>query len=493
MKRLAQLLAVLLMVLAVLPLAAEGQKESSDSQEIVELIWYLPGGSGFPYDSEAEKEIYSKLNAMLERDLGIRVDIRATGGFGEYKETMPLTMAAGEKYDIVWTSHWCNDFMDAAGDGYYAGLDELLPEYAPTIWKDTKDALESTRVDGEIRGVWNQQIAAKTSNVLALESLIEEFGWDLSEIKEAKDLEPLLEQVKQEKPDMIPFSMRKPLAEYMTPDLGYAEVGILTELLAVRMDDESCTVFNLLEDPGFLDYIELAREWNRKGYVPKDGLTYNNDQWNQMVNSGRVALRCHNTWIPGKERVPTGFGDAWIQQPFEGPSVMQGGNITSTINAINSRSEYKKEAVQLLEYLWTHPEAYNLLVWGVEGEHYNMEGAFMTPLQESGYYTNIPWVFGNTFISHIRQGENPEANEKIYQLNQKAEKSPLMGFALDMDPIKTEVAMVSSVKEQYHKSVVGGYVGDGEYDAYLSALKQAGIDQLLDEIQKQIDAWLAAK
>ena len=133
---------------------------------------------------------------MLERDLGITVDIKATGGFGEYKETMPLAMAAGEKFDLVWTASWCNNFMDSASDGYYAGLDELLPQYAPTIWKDTKDALNATRVNGEIRGVWSQQIAAKTSNFSLLQSMIDKYGWDVSSIKEVEDLEPILADIK---------------------------------------------------------------------------------------------------------------------------------------------------------------------------------------------------------------------------------------------------------------------------------------------------------
>jgi len=280
---------------------ATGQDEQSSSDKPVELIWYIPGGSGFPYAAADEQEVYSAINEMLKRDLGITVDVRATGGFGEYKETMPLAMAAGEKFDVVWTAHWCNNFMDAASDGYYAGLDELLPEYAPTIWKDTKDALESTRVNGEIRGVWSQQIAAKTSNFFLLEGMIDKYGWDVDSIKELKDLEPILAQVKAEEPDMIPLSMRKPIPMWMTQDLGYGEVGILSELLAIRMDDKSCKVFNLIEDPGYVQYIDIARDWYAKGFIPTDGLTYNNDQWQQMVNSGKVAVKLHN--FQGKLRL----------------------------------------------------------------------------------------------------------------------------------------------------------------------------------------------
>ncbi|MBF9014602.1 MULTISPECIES: ABC transporter substrate-binding protein [unclassified Oceanispirochaeta] len=493
MKRMASALICLIFLVAALPVMAGGQGEDGAAAEAVELVWYVPGGSGFPYGPDDEKEVYAQLNNMIQRDLGFSVDIRATGGFGEYRETMPLAMAAGEDFDLVWTSSWCNNFMDAASDGYYAGLDELLPEYAPTIWKDTRDALESTRMNGEIRGVWSQQIAAKTSNVFLRESMIEKYGWDLDSIKEVEDLEPLLTQIKREDPDLIPLSMRKPLPEWMIYDLGYGDLGVLVDLLAIRLDDKSCQVFSLIEDPGYKNKIELARDWYAKGFIPKDGLTYNMDQWNQMVNAGKVGMKLHNTWIPGKDRVTTAFDDTWVQIPFDGPSVMQGGNIVSTLNAVSARSEHQVEAVRLLEYLWTNEEAFNLLAWGIEGTHYNLKGDFIEPLQDGGYYANIPWVFGNTFISYLREGENPEANEMIYKLNQDAVKSPLMGFSLDMDSIKTLVATVSSVHEQYYKAVCGGYVGDDVYEEYVAALKQAGIDELIEGIQDQIDSWTASK
>jgi len=172
---------------------------------------------------------------------------------------------------------------------------------------------------------------------------------------------------------------------------------------------------------------------------------------------------------------------------------MAGSGITATLNAVSSQSKHQVEAVKVLEYFWTNEKAYNLLTWGIEGKHYSLDEGFMTVNQDAGYYTNIPWVFGNTFISHLRTGENPEANALIYNLNQDAEKSPLMGFVLDLEPIKNDVAALTSVVEQYNTAVVGGYMGEDLYNEYQSALNAAGIDRVITGIQSQIDAWAAAK
>jgi len=466
---------------------ADGTKETT---EMPELIWYFPGG---PFTDSAP--VYEALNELFVRDLGFTVDFKPSGGFGEYRETMPLSMAAGDKFDLVWTSSWCNSFLDAATDGLYAPLDDLLQEYAPTIWNDTADSLEATRVNGKIRAVWAQQIAAYTTVVKPRVEMIEEFGWDVSSVKSIRDIEPFLDEIKSAYPDIIPLSTRYPLGYWLTPYLGIASVGIpaIDTVIGVRVDDETVTVFNLMEDPEFITTIELAREWYLKGYIASDGLTYTDDQWTQMSNSGKIGIDVHNTWNPGSEVIQMPFG-RYLQIPI-GQSYQNTANITSTLNAVSAVSEYREEAVQLLEYLWKSPEAYNLLVWGLSGEHYEeLGGGYINPDPDSGYYTNSPWVFGNTFISYLREGQNPESSTLTYELNQNAAKATVMGFVPDMDDIQVLAASVGTVKNQYFNAVLGGYMDPAEeLPKFQAALKQAGIDTLIEELQSQVDDWLMTK
>lgn len=485
-----KIILVLMMVLMVSSLFAAGEAESADA-EMPELIWYVPGG---PYtDSEV---VYEALNEMFARDLGITVEFKPSGGFGEYRETMPLAMAAGDKFDLVWTASWCNSFLDASTDGLYAPLDDLLVEYAPTLWKDTGDSLEAARVDGKIRGVWAQQIAAYTSNVHLREPMIDEFGWDITSIEKIQDIEPYLAEIKAAYPDLVPLSTRQVIAAWMEPFMGIATLGITAtdSVVGVRVKDESVTIFNKLEDPEFLSYISLARDWYLKGYIAKDGLTYTNDQWTQMKNSGNIGIDMHNTWVPGSETVSQPYGENTILVPF-GESYQNTANITSTLNAVSAVSDYKVEAAKLLEYLWTSAEAYNTLVWGLPGKHYEELGdGFIKPNPDSGYYTNTPWVFGNTFISYLKEGQNPDATAMIYELNQNAKKATIMGFVPNLEDIQVQAASIGAVKEQYLNAVAGGYMDPAvELPKFQAALEQAGIDAYIEDLQVQVDAWLKTK
>jgi len=63
-----------------------------------------------------------------------------------------------------------------------------------------------------------------------------------------------------------------------------------------------------------------------------------------------------------------------------------------------------------------------------------------------------------------------------------------------MEPIKSLLASVSAANDQYRLAVLGGYVDpETELPKYIDALKQSGIDELIEQVQAQIDAWKAGK
>jgi len=490
MKRIALVLAALL---AAASLFAAGQTDTPQTaKEATSLVWYLPGGGTFPYPDA--KEVYAALNDMFKKDLNVTVEFKIPGAFGEYNKTMPLIMAAGEKMDIIWTSSWCNNFIQAANDGLYAGLDDLLPKYAPTIWKDTKDSLEAARVNGKIMGVWSQQIAAYTSNFIVYEHHVKKYGWDVKAVKNIRQIEPFLADIKKSEPELIPLSTRGSVASWQHPYLGICGVGVLAGLLAVRVDDKQCKVFANVKDPEYVEYIKLAWDWYKKGYIAKDGLTYKNDQWAQLRANGKIAIDMHNTWKPGQEGGMDSLKQPHFQVPY-GQSIQDKTNIISTLNSVSSRSKYQVDAVKLLEYMWTNKKAYNTLCWGIEGKHFTTVKPDVIKVDpKSGYYVNAPWVFSNNFNSYVFEGQDPKSFAAAYNLNQSARKATIMAFNLDLEPIKSLVASVQAVSDQYSIAVLGGYVDpDVELPKFIKALEAAGLNDVQAMVQKQIDSWLAKK
>jgi putative aldouronate transport system substrate-binding protein len=67
-----------------------------------------------------------------------------------------------------------------------------------------------------------------------------------------------------------------------------------------------------------------------------------------------------------------------------------------------------------------------------------------------------------------------------------------MGFSFDQEPVKTEVAAVQNVMAQYRKALENGASDPVTIlPEYQAKLRAAGLDKIIAEKQKQLDAWAA--
>lgn len=85
---------------------------------------------------------------------------------------------------------------------------------------------------------------------------IEKYNWDVSKVTALTDLEPLLEQVKDDV--TIPFNPSS-FKVY-----NYDTFSFITDYAGVRQDDLS-EIINIIETDEFKDHIDLMRDWAEKG------------------------------------------------------------------------------------------------------------------------------------------------------------------------------------------------------------------------------------
>ncbi len=484
------LIAALLVLATATPLFAAGQRDAAVAED-EPLIWYVPGGGGYPYTEADERDVYAAFNDLLERDLGTTVEINVQGSFGEYDERMPLILASGEYMDILWTAVWSNDFLQNASDGFYAGLDDLLEEYGKDILADIREQLEATRVDGQIRAIWSQQIAAYNSVFSVRMDLVEKYGWTPEAVQSLADIEPWLADVRDNERELIPFGPGSEAWKLIQPYYGIGSLGFLDGVIGVRVAEAEPEVINLIQTPEFREWTNLMYSWQTQGFIPEDGLTYTRDQWAQFMNQARLAFSHHNTYNPQlAEREVAGV----MTKTYRiGEPMTLTSNITNTLHAVHSRSVQKEKAVEMLNWLWTNSEAYNILVWGLEGRHYERLGANqIRPIQDSGYYTNLPWMWGNTFIGYLLPGQDEGLFDEVARLNEESLKANILGFNADRSAIRTLVASVSAVVDQYENPLEGGWVNPEQGIAeFQAALDRAGLQDLIDALQAQIEEWWA--
>ncbi|MEP6895154.1 MAG: DUF3502 domain-containing protein, partial [Chloroflexota bacterium] len=72
--------------------------------------------------------------------------------------------------------------------------------------------------------------------------------------------------------------------------------------------------------------------------------------------------------------------------------------------------------------------------------------------------------------------------------------SPILGFVPDLSPIENELAQLASAAKQYCDPVDKGLVDvETGLAECQKQIKAAGIDAIVAELQKQIDAWKASQ
>ena len=78
--------------------------------------------------------------------------------------------------------------------------------------------------------------------------------------------------------------------------------------------------------------------------------------------------------------------------------------------------------------------------------------------------------------------------------NKTAKTSPAMGFTFDSSSVKTQYTAVKNVVSQYLPGLLCGSLDpDTEIDKFVSALNDAGYQDILNAKQEQLDTWSAQK
>ena len=151
----------------------------------------------------------------------------------------------------------------------------------------------------------------------------------------------------------------------------------------------------------------------------------------------------------------------------------------------------------LLNELYTNPALSDLIIYGIEGKHYEItEDGFLDANAGTSpdTYSTLNWLYPNQFASTVLVGNTADLWDRTRKFNEEAIKSPAMGFAFDSTTITTELTAVTNVYEEYQKSLEYGFV-DPEVGIpeMLEKMNNAGLAKIIAEKQAQLDAWAAAK
>jgi putative aldouronate transport system substrate-binding protein len=164
------------------------------------------------------------------------------------------------------------------------------------------------------------------------------------------------------------------------------------------------------------------------------------------------------------------------------------------MNFIGVHCKNPERAVQFLDLINSDADLYNLLCFGDAGIDYttvNNPKADETPIIATtpATYGIWDWEIGNQLNSIGRSQFLKQDHIKKY--NVEAVPSPVLGFRVNSDNIKSQVASITAVITQYQNQLVYGVDSNYQnvYNQFIQKLDVAGAGTVISELQKQIDAF----
>jgi len=466
--------------------------EKTETQEQpVELIFYYPNTV-----SEDDQLVNDAVNEILKKTINATIKMNVVD-WGSYTDKMNLVIASQEKFDICFTSSWANPPTQRILNGAYAQIDNLF-QYAPKLKEVVPAHLWNVATyKGKIYAVPNYQNNAMSIAYYIQKKFVDKYNFDLNSVpREAgletlEALEPLMEKIKSGEPGIYP--LRK--AGYSfgdDPDRPNADKPVGLDTDVINVDPDTGKAYNLIDTEWNRKVLEKTRDLYLKGYIRKDVASVTDD--NADLSNNKYAMFL-SLWAPGKEaEVSNQYNNEYVAVVCSKTKLPANAG-SETMLAISRTSEHPDKAIQFIQELWTNPDVKNTIIFGIEDVHYKkIADNQIEFIEGSKYQQNCArWEMGTVFNSYLIKGEDPNVFQQLQEMEENAVPSKLAGFTFDPTNVKTEIAQLNAVFKEYVSLATGAIDPDSFLPKILEKMENAGIQKVLEEVDKQYADWLSTK
>lgn len=429
-------------------------------------------------DIETTQRIAGLLDELMREKYGFDVNLTMVSR-SNYNEQLNLAFLRGEAPDVfvIYQQSAFNDLLTA---NRLLCLDDYVDE----------DYFESLAIPDELwpRTIWNEKHWGATQNTETMQSMGYHLSWDVAKEFGVEsdlmwtwdELHDLLLRIKVAHPEQYPI-----VPHYGTT-LTYIGQDSLGDNLGVLLDErqKDTTVENLYASDLYYEFCNRMHQWYQEGLILPDA---------------------YDSQINGNIQIATGLGVGMFQRfGFAGTSsyaalwLLEPSIDTFTnylIWGVSAKSSYPQESVILLQALFTDLDVGKLLILGEEEIDYQlidsrtgMDGNVKV-LDNNWSGTRWAWPTWQPLREHYDV-------ENWLQVPVEAEfiPSPAYGFVFDASNLETQILRCQEIVNKYHGALSCGFLEpDAVIPLFLQELEEAGINDIITEKQRQLDAWLMQK
>lgn len=443
--------------------------------------------ASFDSDISDHSEMEQQLDQYIYEKLGFHVDMEYLEyqSYGQEMSTYLLQDHFPDVYLVIDDS----DYQMLLKDGYLLPLNSLLRDYGKELSSVcSEQALHShTDEEGVCYAIPCIHGRGFTVGFEYRVSIAEKYGLDMEHISSLDDLTEVFAALKEQNPEITPLGW----TSYRAWDTLYDSLGVLMNM------GQSDKIENLYETEEYEKLCLLISEWREKGYM------LNTDYVQQDFSSyvklsdvfGKLADYTPSMqWTDGIEG-----REEFRCIPLSGNTIMSNA-YKRNCWVISSETEYPRFAMEFLNLLYTDKTLPNLLAYGIHQKDYeftdsNCDEIHLFAAEDISYEKPIKirnYLVGNQFLCYRMEGFPKDIWEQSIAYDYNASVSEGYGFEFDNTPVAEQIVLCQKVVELYEPLLMYGTPEVKEILAlFRKELKDAGIDDIIAEKQRQFNLWKA--
>lgn len=510
MRKFVTLLLALAMLLSVVPALADAVDPST--LEPMEFDWYV---------GVTELPDHAVVNEAINEYLTEKINAKTTLHYwtaADFETRMTAMISAGEDTGIIgFGSQTKLDYVIQSQRGAYYPLDELLKAEGADTYALFDDGIwDGMRINGNIYGIPTLKDNGYYISLVYNHEMAKELGINVADYQHGnfRELEELFYLVKEGRDEKFPEYADRPVMwdtglifpyyfalETFFNDKYFAVCNIPgIDDVAGKGADE---VFNLYASDEFLEFCLQKQRMVADGiyaYDYTDRKTWQDEgSVFGFVGWGYTYMEDHL------------YSNEWTSKMMMADHLWTDtNNFYSAGTAISSAATDEQAARRMmaLNLVNTDPFFATMMRFGIEGEHWTTDAdGKMTfegtknedPAARAYYYWYMAPV-GNLTIVNAPEGMvGPDRImlTEMERLNKECLKAPHMGFNFVTDNVVNEVAACTNVALEYQVTLCQGQASSQEevmelVEEFNEKLTANGVDKIIEEVQRQIDEWVAA-
>lgn len=341
------------------------------------IVWYLPSNDSYKDVSLVNDAVNEKIHGYYPN-----VDVKLHFiNMHEYAQKISVYLSSGEQADIVWVNDSVLSYINYPHDGICKFFDASIASEAPNI------NARLSEDDGSLYKIYDKKYFIPA--IEHSDGLIP-FIRIPSVLSQYMDISALISAVNRgECADEALFSI---ITDYlgalqesgnlrdgvdfasiskMFPMIGYETFVSTSDLIGYRIDDASFKAVDMLNTDSFRISQKVYQSWFDRGYIRDDfPITYKQGSHSTYRHalSGAWGYEKNGKYFISMD----GYSDDCIYIAIDNkyhPKKL----FSDSAVIIPTSSKISDEAMKILDLFYACPDLYNLITFGIEGVHYNIE------------------------------------------------------------------------------------------------------------------------